>query len=339
MSNESVAKFDKVMADALKIKEQGNFVPDCSTKEGYEASKQFVTKVTTPARTALTNAHKDAKAYWLEGGRVVDAKKKELESLLLKIEAPHKEAYKAVDNEEKRIKAEKEAAIENGYLTLRSYSENALNQSSEYINNLIEECSCFDCDHEVYGKEIDGIIALHSKTMDQLTDAYTNALRYEDMQRKQAEIERQHAEMESARLKKEEEERQAEMREQMRIEAEENARKHQVEAEERARKAEIARVEYEERSKREAEEARLKAIKDAEEAAERARIQEIERQKAEKQREEAEAAAREADKKHRASINNQAMSALIGGGLSEDQAKLAVKLIASRKVPHIQIKY
>ena len=87
MSTEnSLKEFDKVMAAVMEIQDKGNFLPDTSTKEGYEASKRFVLDVTTPARTKLTEAHKKAKSHWIAGGKNVDNKKNELMDLLVGIQ-------------------------------------------------------------------------------------------------------------------------------------------------------------------------------------------------------------------------------------------------------------
>ena len=139
-------EFDKVLSDVQKIKEKGNFIPECNTKSGYEASKTFYLKVITPARSSLTSAHKKAKSYWLEGGRNVDAKKKELEVMLNEVGTPHKEAYKQVDNDKKRIKEEKESRIQRGFDYLGNLINSALNQNSDLIKNLIEEYANLDVD-------------------------------------------------------------------------------------------------------------------------------------------------------------------------------------------------
>lgn len=79
-----------------------------------------------------------------------------------------------------------------------------------------------------------------------------------------------------------------------------------------------------ERAERRAAEAEAKAKKDA---ADRAAA------------EAAAAAKREADKAHRAKINRTALADFISGGLSEEAAKLAVELIAAKKVAHVYISY
>ena len=68
-------------------------------------------------------------------------------------------------------------------------------------------------------------------------------------------------------------------------------------------------------------------------AAERKRI-------AQEQHAEEEAAIkRELNKKHRAKINNEALTALVAEGIAEDAGKVAISAIAKGSVPHIKITY
>ncbi|MFZ4097832.1 hypothetical protein ACOYHI_28145 [Pseudomonas aeruginosa] len=109
------------------------------------------------------------------------------------------------------------------------------------------------------------------------------------------------------------------------------------------REALVAREKFEaERAEREAIEAKQRAEqaeRDAQRRAEEAAAAERKRQADEQARIEREAAAREADKAHKKAINNEALAALIAGGMPEECAKQAITLIAQRKVPHITINY
>lgn len=93
-------------------------------------------------------------------------------------------------------------------------------------------------------------------------------------------------------------------------------------------------------------EAEQKAVKDAKEAVEvaaREKTQAILNEQARvaaAAKTEAEATAkREANKAHKARVNNAALAALIAGGLTDDNARLCITLIASGKVPAVQINY
>ncbi len=344
--SDSIKEFDKVLADLETIKEQGRFIPDCSTKKGYEASKNYVLKVTTPARTALNNAHKSAKAFYLEGGRNVDSKKKTLMSELEEAQRPHQDAYKAVDEERKRIKEEKEARIQRGFDELKGYIEKAINQDSKTIESIIDCCSDFDPDPEIYGKEVNSIIELHTNTMGSLTDAYSQALQFEEMKRQQDELARRQAEIDArereAKERQDAEDREVEaakLRESMRVQAEQAAAEEVDRLKREAKKCERRRVEQEKQARIFAEDAKIEAKRLAEEEAALAVENEKRRQAEEDERVKAEAEARAADRKHRGAINRQAMGCLIQGGLSESEAKLAVKLISASEVAHVQINY
>lgn len=173
-----LSKFDKVMADVETIKEQGNFIPACDTKEGYEASKRFVLDVTAPARKALTEAHKTTKAPFLDACRYLDQKKKELMPILEQIEAPHKEAYKAVDAAKKAEKERFEnelAAKVNSIVELRSLPFNA---GSEFITNRIHECGEIDTSHGFYHRASDAENA-RQESLEALEYALSEALKRE----------------------------------------------------------------------------------------------------------------------------------------------------------------
>jgi hypothetical protein len=49
--------------------------------------------------------------------------------------------------------------------------------------------------------------------------------------------------------------------------------------------------------------------------------------------------AREADREHRAKINNAALAAFVEFGVAPDLAKHVVMLIAQRVIPNVQINY
>lgn len=88
-----------------------------------------------------------------------------------------------------------------------------------------------------------------------------------------------------------------------------------------------------------AEEAKRAAEQRAIDAAAKAKA-DAEREIAARQaREAAEAKRREEDRAHRAAVHRTALDALIAGGLAEDVAKTVVILIATGKVPGVQISY
>jgi hypothetical protein len=102
-----------------------------------------------------------------------------------------------------------------------------------------------------------------------------------------------------------------------------------------AAQAETNRIATEQRAEQE----RLAAIRRQEEAVEQARLAEVARANAAADEALRQAAAREADLEHQRSINGAALKAFVAGGMTEECAKQAIKLIAQRKIPAISIQY
>jgi hypothetical protein len=133
----------------------------------------------------------------------------------------------------------------------------------------------------------------------------------------------------------------------------ERAERLEREAKEAAEKAERDRIAAEERAKIEAErierekkEAAERAEREKQEAIrlERERIeQEAKKKKEAEDREaariKAEAEALAANKKHRAKINNEILSAFVSAGLEEDTAKTVIRVVAKGQIPHMGIRY
>lgn len=106
-------------------------------------------------------------------------------------------------------------------------------------------------------------------------------------------------------------------------------------AERQAAQAKADQIAAEQRAEQE----RVAAAKRAEQAAEQARLDEQRRQKEAADEILRQQQAREADKAHKAKTNRAALVAFMDGGMTEECAKLAITLIAQRKIPAIAITY
>lgn len=113
----------------------------------------------------------------------------------------------------------------------------------------------------------------------------------------------------------------AELAEQRRIAAEKQAELDKIAADQRAAQE------------------RADAVRRQSEAVERAEQSERQRQADDQARIEAEAKLREADRAHKGSILKAAKEAILQTGVTEDQAKAIVKLIAAGSVPNVAISY
>lgn len=108
-----------------------------------------------------------------------------------------------------------------------------------------------------------------------------------------------------------------------------------AESERRAEQARREQIEAEQKAERD----RLASIEREKQAVERARLDEKARADAAADEILRQAAAREADLEHQRSINGAALKAFVAGGMTEECAKQAIKLIANRKIPAIYISY
>jgi colicin import membrane protein len=121
-----------------------------------------------------------------------------------------------------------------------------------------------------------------------------------------------------------------------RQEAQDRAAKAEADAKAAAAKAEADRKEAERLAAQREKEAAEKAERDKQAAIEAER----QRVAAQAAKEKSEAEAREKDKKHKATVNNAAMSALVkDAAISEDAAKAVITAIAKGLIPHVKISY
>lgn len=155
---------------------------------------------------------------------------------------------------------------------------------------------------------------------------------------------------EASRKAKEQAEAEAKRREDEAKALAEKQLREQREAAERAEREAKELAEKKLREQKEATERAERQAREAEEAKERERLASIEREKQaverERQRQESERLAaeeesrkREANKKHCAAINNQAMQALVDNGFEQELAKSIIVLIAKGEIPNVSIRY
>jgi septal ring factor EnvC (AmiA/AmiB activator) len=279
-------------------------------------------------KTALDSLGKDLTEDWKKQAKVVDGSRKtmreELDAIRDEVRAPLTE----YENREKnRIQALDDFydGIVNLSKTVNSELDCAL--TIEELESNLSKLELIIVDEKLQERELDCIKA-KARGIDKLKSTI------EDIKKR----EKQERELEELRLKqaeKEREERERKIAEEAAEKAREEASRlivqQQQEAEAREAKAKYELEQAEERAKQ----AAIKAEQDKQRAidAEKAR------QKAEQERLEQEAIAREANIKHKKKINNEAMQGFIEGGLSEEDAKTAVTLIAKGLIKHTKISY
>lgn len=334
-----LTKFDKVIADVEAVKDKGNFLPDVSNKEGYEASKRFVLDNTAPMRKVLEKAHKEIKYPFWDACKFLDGKKKELLVMIEDIEAPHKLAYKEHDAEVKRKKEEAEQAVQVKLDWFDEVLNQAFNASSDKIEALLEDCQDFEMDFNFLGKRIEEAQEKQSNTISKLTERLTQQIQFEQTQKQQEEIARVRAELEEreAKLLADEQAKQkaiqaeidakekTDREERQRIEREEAEKRHQEEMKLLAERQDLERVEREKQLKFQAERAEQERLAKVER-------ERIEAEKADQERIERENELRKSRTKNRNEAARQMMDA---SGITRIQALAICNEIAANKVVFI----
>lgn len=337
-ANELV-EFDKIASGIKEIQEQGDFIPDVSTKEGYEASKRFVLDVTTPTRTKLDKAHKTAKSYWVTGGKNVDAKKNEILSILVDIQKPHQDAYKEHDQIAKDKKLKFESDLQDKIDVIYNYRTLQFVHSSD-VSIAIQSCGETDTSDGFYHRASDAA-KVRAESLEFLNDLLMSAVNHEAEQERQQRIAEENrirqieidAQQEAMRLQQEEMNRkQAEID---RVQNESLA-KAQAEANEKQRL--IDEAERAEREKNAAIEREEYAKKQAEIAANKATEREKQRQHNERVKQDAERAKLEADKAHTGSVRKEIKEHIMAScGLDNAIATKVVKSLL--KTDRVTINY
>ena len=314
---------EKIRAEVTSI------VSDISTKTGREEIRSRAAKL---ARTKIAldelgkklteDQKRQIKAVDAERARAWDA----LEALQKEVRAP----LTAWENKEKDRVAAHEAA-------LAAIPESPAYGQHETAEELAERLTSLEQyparDWEEFAERAS--LALF-KELSRTRDLLASARKREAEQAELARLRQEEAE----RKQREHEERlKAEAAAKARAEAEAVAmaeavkiERARVEAEERAEKAEAARIAAETKA--------LADLKAAEQRAEAAAKAERDRIEAERKAEADATAAREADKAHRAKVNNEALNAVIASaGVTPEIARAVISAIAKGLIPHVKIRY
>lgn len=323
---------EKIRAEALSL------VPDLSTKKGRDAIASMAYKV-RQAKSALDKVGKELVDRLKEQPKLVDAERKRMRETL---DALAEQVRKPLDEFEAK-EAERIAKHQANVDTLRPAPLDGM--TADNIQMLL---TCINSAHvdETWEEFEAEAHRMKAATIAIYQEALEKRKQYEY---EQAELARLRAEAEERAKKDREEQIAREAADKAKREAEEIAAREKAEAEAKA-KAEREAAERRELELRlateKAEKDRLaadKAKRDAEERAAKAaaeteaRLKREAEEKAEAERREV--ARREADKKHRAKINNDAAAAIVAIGFNDDQAKQIITLIAQGKVPNVKINY
>ena len=321
-------ELEKLKADNSKL------VFQYHTPKGNKEARSHIYNL-RKRKADIERARKAEKQEALEYGRQVDAQAKEIAAEYEAIILTHQKPLDEIERKE----AERVAAIESRIESLTELASFELDSpDSQLLAERLSQAEAFVVDASL--EEFQGRAeTAKTETVEKLGRMLEVRKKYES---EQAELERLRAEQ-AEREKREHEERIArEAEERAKREAEARAQREREEAEQKA-KAEREAAERRERELREAAERAEQEKSEAEERAKRAAQEAEDRVKREaeeaRRREQEEAERREANKRHKAKINNAAVAAVVAGGMEKEQAKLAVTLIAKRMIPAVTISY
>jgi hypothetical protein len=345
----AVAEYQPFYAQLTELeKDNASLVFDYESKKGNKEARSHVFKL-RQTKGALEAVRKQVKADILIKGRAIDSEKAAIEA---RIEAMIKVHQEKLDEIEQR-EADRIRAIDERIADIERVIDS---RASVDLKARIAELEAIAID-DSFAEFIAGAAKAKDATITKyramLADAEKAEAEASELARLRAEAEaRAQKDRDDAIAKAAEDRARAEAQ----AEAERVAKaaaqaiadaeaKAKAEAEAAARRELELKLQAEQAERRRVE-AEQKAISDAEEAAARAEAEKQRAIQAEKDRvaalakAEADAQAkREANKKHLAKINNAALDALVAGGLDAVAAKLAITLIASGKVPAVQINY
>lgn len=304
------------------LRDRADFLPDMSTKEGYEVSRRISLDY-RKIEIRVDDERKKQKKYWIAGGKAVDAKGKGIEGEIFKLRDAHAEAYQKVDAEKKEREAKRVAILQDALEYIRNLPSLMGPASSEEVQGAMEEMKEESCEGfyeftaaalEARNATRETLGALYIDKVNQEKDA-ADLKELRAKQAKQDELDRQAAAVKSATEKVEREKSKAIERETAAKEATKVAEQNAVNA------------------KAEAED---KAFK----AADKARLDEVARQEAVKSEDARQEAARLANVEHCRNINLEAVCNLMEHAkLTKEQATEVVKSIARKQISNITINY
>jgi hypothetical protein len=340
----------KPFLDHAKAEVSGE-VPDLTTRKGRERIASPAAKV-SKSKTAVEKPGRDYLRRLKEMPKVVEAELREfvteMDALRDQVRQPLTEWQAAEDARVDRHNDRME--------WLRGLPLNLAGRTSAHVEGLIAEAEGVEI-----GEQWEEFEAEAARTKDLAVKALRAVLaelqRYEaeqaELARLRAEAEARAQQEREAQIARDAEERvrreaeaaaQAEREAAIRREADAKAaaerrelelRLQAEQAERTAAQAEANRIAAEQRAEQE----RVAAAQRQADAVEHARLAEIARANAAADEIIRQQNAREADKEHRRTINAAALEAFVKGGMTEECAKQAITLIASRLIPAITIQY
>ena len=190
-------ELNDVEKQLAELRAKHGAVPDYATKEGYARGKASIKELTSyrtgtdKARLAITKPHRE----FIDQ---VNQYAKGLIAEIEKLEAPHRDAKKEVDEAEKRKKEERIARLrEKLNKEVTAFLDTAVGMDSSGLADLIDAAEAIDTEgYFDITKEAEDEKA---RVVASLRDKHATALERERIEAERAELERQRAELERLR--------------------------------------------------------------------------------------------------------------------------------------------
>lgn len=345
----TVAAYQPFYAQLEELEKNNTAIAfDYESAKGNKEARSHVYKL-RQSKAALEKTRKEEKAESLRIGKAIDTEAKEIESRIEAMIAVHQVKLDEIEKRE----TDRINAIKVRLAALSEIHHDGSSADYRYHLATLEKVKIDDSWQEFAveaSKAKDQAIAKHRELLALREKADAEAAELEALRKAAAEREQKDREEKIAQEAAAKALRDAELKQQQEREAaakaiadaEAKAKAEREAAERRelqlkidAENAERRRLEAEQKAKQDAIDAQAKAEREKQAAieAERKRVTDAEEQAAREQ------AKREADTKHKAAINRAALAAMVENGISEECAKACIKLIASGKIPNIEINY
>lgn len=316
--------YDEFRGQLAELKQHNaSLVFDYASPKGAKEAKSHIYKL-RQTNAALERARKEAKADYLEKGRLVDSEAKAIAAELDKMIAVHETPLREIEERESaRIKR-----YEDGIATMKLAILGLPSMTAADLAHLVDGLSVAATE-EAWEEYQAAAEQARLEVLGAATLALEQRFKYEaeqaELAKLRAESERRAKEDHDAKVAKAAAERAT-------LEAEARAQAERDAAARRERESQVA-LEAAQRAKEQAEQRAAVAEMVAEEK--------LVREAAEvKRRASAELAAREADQAHKAKVNNAAVAALVtAAGLTEQEAKRVVKAVAKKEIPAMSLAY
>ena len=320
----AIAVYDEFRSQLAALKDfNSKTVFDYEDPKGNKDARSHIYKL-RQTKASIEKVRKEEKSASLEYGRKVDAQAKEISGEVDYMIDVHAKPIEAIEKREQDRVDRHKANLEEIVLAGQWFNNNWMSTPVDAMKDRLSEIERQSMEKDFWDEFVADAVEAKDAAMTRLRTAIAQREKYDAEQSELSNLRK--ASEEQARKDRDDAiRREAAQKEKNESEARLKYEREAGERRELDLKMAVERVQRENiDAERRAADAEAKAKRDVEEV---------------KKREAVEADSREADKKHRSSINNDAVAAFVADGFNEEQAKRIVILIAKKAVPHVTISY